>query len=515
MAIAYDTVSANTSSANATTLSVNHTAGAGDNRVAVVIVCLMRNATGGISMTSATYGGNAMTERATIERESVAASKTYRIYIYTYNAPPTSSTTVTANWNTNAIASSIHVLSFTGVDQTDPYDTNATNEISGSSTPVLDFVTTEANTMIVGGLMMRGGDTDPFTPDAATERYEGETGTDTTGDFGFAGGTIVAATATTYDFGWTASVSDGGVIAAINLREATAGTQYTQDLAGALTSSGTVVKMGGKPLAGALTSAGTVTKSAGKPLAGAIAPSGTVVKQAGKALAGAVTSSGTVIKSAGKALAGELTSAGAVAKSTAKTLAGELTSAGALAIQTAKTLAGSLSSAGNLARETRKSLAGALTSEGAVAAVKTVLVSLAGELTSAGTLARQTGKSLAGAIAPAGDVIRHTAKTFAGELTSSGTLARMAGKALDGALATAGAVSRQTGKALAGSLATAGTISRSIAKTLAGALSTAGTLVTEYTDGSIAVGLVALTARARAFALTARERILNLTVRNR
>lgn len=514
MAIAYDTLSSNTSSANATTLSVNHTA-SGSDRVAVVIMYMMRNATGGIAATSATYGGNAMTERATIERESGAAGKTYRIYIYTYVAPPTSSTTVTVNWDVNAIASAIVVMSFTGVDQADEYDTNATNEIAGSSTPVLDFATTEANTWIVGGLMMRGGDTNPFTPDVATERIDSETGTDTTGDIGFAAGTIEAATATTYDFGWTASVSDGGVIAAINIREASGGTEYTQDLAGALTSSGTVVKMGGKPLAGALTSAGTVTKSAGKPLAGAIAPSGTVVKSAGKALAGAVTSSGTVIKSAGKALAGELTSAGAVVKSTAKTLAGALTSAGAVAIQTGKTLAGAITPSGDVFKQTAKSFAGALTSEGAVAAVKTVLVSLAGELTSAGTLARQTGKTLAGAIAPAGDVIRQTAKSFAGELTSSGTLARMAGKALDGALATAGAVSRQTNKALAGSLATAGTISRSIAKTLVGALSTAGTLVTEYTDGSLAVGLVALTARARAFALTARERIFNLTVRDR
>lgn len=219
MAIAYDTISANTSSANATTLSVNHTA-SGSDRVAVVILCLMRNATGGIAATSATYGGNAMTERATIERESAAASKTYRIYIYTYVAPPTSSTAVVCNWDTNAIASSIHVLTFTGVDQSDEYDTNATAEISGSSTPVLDVTTGEANTWIVGGLMMRGGDTTPFTPDAATERYDGNTGSDTTSDIGFAGGTIVAATATTYDFGWTAAATDGGVIAAISIREA-------------------------------------------------------------------------------------------------------------------------------------------------------------------------------------------------------------------------------------------------------------------------------------------------------
>ena len=61
---------------------------------------------------------------------------------------------------------------------------------------------------------------DRFSADAATERYDGNTGTDATSDLGYAGGTLVAATAGTYDFGWTAAASDGGVSAAISIREA-------------------------------------------------------------------------------------------------------------------------------------------------------------------------------------------------------------------------------------------------------------------------------------------------------
>ena len=65
MAIAFDAITSADSSVSATTLSVNHTA-AGSNRLAVVIVHLLRSTEAGIAITSATYGGTAMTERATI-----------------------------------------------------------------------------------------------------------------------------------------------------------------------------------------------------------------------------------------------------------------------------------------------------------------------------------------------------------------------------------------------------------------------------------------------------------------
>ena len=219
----FDAVSTTTSSVNATSFSLNHTA-SGSDRLAVVIVALMRNATGGIAITAATYGGNAMTERATIEWDDAARSKTYRLSIYTYVAPPTSPTTVAITTDQNSIATAVTVLSYTGVDQSTPFDANGTAQINNSAAPTVDVTTTVIEALIVGGLLMRGGDTDPFTPGTGVnERYDLESGTDTTGDIGVTGGDRQAATAGTYAYAATAAVADYGVVGAIAIRPVAAG----------------------------------------------------------------------------------------------------------------------------------------------------------------------------------------------------------------------------------------------------------------------------------------------------
>ena len=221
MAIAFDAISTVTSTANTTSLSLNHTA-AGSNRVAVVIVHLMRNTDGGIAITAATYGGQAMTERATIEWRQASTTKTYRLSIYTYVAPPTSSTAVAFTLDQNSLASAVAVMTFTGVDQTTPYDANGTAQVTGpSNAPSVSVTTGVANAWIVGGTHMRGGDTDPFAAGTGVvEKYDLESGTDTTGDIGAAGGYREATSTGSYALAWTAAASDHGVIAAISLRPA-------------------------------------------------------------------------------------------------------------------------------------------------------------------------------------------------------------------------------------------------------------------------------------------------------
>ena len=72
---------------------------------------------------------------------------------------------------------------------------------------------------------LRGGDTDPFTPDTwVIEKYDLESGTDATADIGAVGGFRVAEAAGSHALGWTASISDHGVLAAIAIRPAAAGT---------------------------------------------------------------------------------------------------------------------------------------------------------------------------------------------------------------------------------------------------------------------------------------------------
>lgn len=219
----FDAVSTVTSTTNQTSFNLNHTA-SGSDRLAVVIVQLMRNASGGIAVTSATYGGNAMTERATIEYDDTGRTKTYRLSIYTYPAPPTSSTAVAITTDVGSIASAIAVLSYTGVDQSSPYAAGGTAQVVNSSAPSVDVITAIADALLVGGVHMRGGDTQPMTPGTGvTERYDIESGTDTTGDIGAAGGERPATTAGTWPFAFTAGAADYGVIGAIALRPVSGG----------------------------------------------------------------------------------------------------------------------------------------------------------------------------------------------------------------------------------------------------------------------------------------------------
>lgn len=181
--------------------------------------------------------------------------------------------------------------------------------------------------------------------------------------------------------------------------------QYTQTVAGGLTSSGLLVNQGQKIFAGGWSGSGLVVKQTAKPLDGGITPSGAILRTFGRSLAGSLTDSGAIQKQSGKILAGGLTDSGGIAKETQKilsggitpsgaftafkvalvSLAGELTSSGAVAKRAARNLAGSLPSAGEIVKEIRASLSGALGFAGDVS--KMTLLSLLATLTSAGTLA--------------------------------------------------------------------------------------------------------------------------------
>lgn len=164
------------------------------------------------------------------------------------------------------------------------------------------------------------------------------------------------------------------------------GTQYSQIVAGTLTSTGELVRRTGKGLAGTLTSTGALIKRAGKGLAGALAASGTLVKRTGKGLVGTLNSSGTLTKRIAKGLAGALSSSGALASARVylKAIGGALSMAGALTKRTGKGVGGTLTSASTLLKQTRKAVAGALSS--------------------AGALAKRTGKGVAGTLGIVGGV---------------------------------------------------------------------------------------------------------------
>jgi hypothetical protein len=193
-------------------------------------------------------------------------------------------------------------------------------------------------------------------------------------------------------------------------------------------------------VAGTLSSAGSLTKSISINVAGALNSAGMLTRSAQKTLAGALSSAGTLSRSAQKTLEGTLATAGALTRQTSIRLLGSLTSAGRLVRQVNVSLAGVLTSAGNLVRQTAITLTGTLSSSGALTTVRTFLIALAGTLTSSGALTRQAQKSLSGVLSSSGGLIKRTSISVAGALSSSGALAKRMSKTLAGTLATAGSI---------------------------------------------------------------------------
>src|ERR1051326_7562697 len=266
---------------------------------------------------------------------------------------------------------------------------------------------------------------------------------------------------------------------------AAGGTQYTQNVSGALTLSGALTNQTSKAFTAALTSSGLLQKQTNATKAGTLTSAGALVKQAQKSLSGALTMSGalTPTKVALLSIAGTLTSSGTLQKQTNKILAGALTSSGAIVKQTGKILAGAFTSSGALVKQTNKILAGTLTSSGTLTAIKAALLSLAGSLTLSGALTKQDQKNLSGALTSSGLAVKPTQKTLTGALMSSGALvsSKIVLRAIAGTLTSAGALTKQVGKGVAGSLATAGLLQKRTNKVIVGVLTSAGTVAKRST----------------------------------
>ena len=149
------------------------------------------------------------------------------------------------------------------------------------------------------------------------------------------------------------------------------GVEYTQNPTGDLTTAGVLKKDTSHFKAGTLTMAGALARAAAHFKAGVLSFAGAlgnVGPSAGveytQSLAGTITSSGLLTKAVNKFLAGTLTSSGVVAKAVSKFPRGTLTSSGAHTRAFNKFLAGTLSLASTLTKRVNKFLAGVLTLAG-------------------------------------------------------------------------------------------------------------------------------------------------------
>lgn len=228
-------------------------------------------------------------------------------------------------------------------------------------------------------------------------------------------------------------------------------------LAGALGLGGVVGKLTGKGVGGELGSSGGLVRSISKTVAGAWQGAGDLLAELVSGgteyfqdVAGALGLGGLVAKLTGKSTAGEVGTAGDVSKTAEKPLSGELQQAGALSKATGKGVSGSLGSAGGLAKVISKILGGEWQGSGIVQGAKVALMSLAGALGLSGLVSRATGKGVTGEVAPSGEVGKATGKAVGGSLSSAGGLTKAIGKILGGEWQGAGGLTAGLAEAVAG-----------------------------------------------------------------
>lgn len=386
MALSHQATTTNTSTADRSSASFAHDAGSGSNRVMLVTTKTL-TASGSISVSSITYNGVALTFIQGHSRE-YTTNRYLRIENWYLIAPATGSNTLAVTYSGNARADEITVTTLNGGHQTTPV--GVVNAADGDSTnPSVTLTTGTNNSWVMFGAHGRGGDLDPSTPGTGlTELTDGDTGASTSDDIAFTDGyeTTTTAGSVTVDSTFTGG-SDQWVAAAVEIKEAASGTEYTQSVSGTLTTSGNPAKQTGKPLSGTVSTAGNPAKTTGKLFSGTLATDGGLLRQVGKLVSGVLTTAGNITKTVAKAVSG------------------------------------AISPDGNLAKQINKLLGGTLSTSGIMSSIRLFVLAVGGALGLDGGLLKRTNKTTGGTLATSGNITRVINKILSGALSLAGELA--------------------------------------------------------------------------------------------
>ena len=198
--IAFDaTTTSSTTSSGPCTFS--HTA-TGTDRVAIAGAAW--RGTGSVS--SATYGGTGMTLVGT----ATDSGNNTKMALYSFVAPPTSSTTVTFTMTGTLQGPRCGVITFTGVDQTTPTASFASANASSGNPSV--NVTSATNEVVVDVVAVDRGA--PTVGAGQTQRWNG----DNSGNGDVWGASSHEAGAATVTMSWTNGGTDGWAIGAATLK---------------------------------------------------------------------------------------------------------------------------------------------------------------------------------------------------------------------------------------------------------------------------------------------------------
>ena len=207
MAIAYDNATATESE------SFSHTC-TGSDLTLVAIFLMFSQASNGITA-SPTYNGTSLTQVDTQEN-NYSFNRYQNAEIWRLDNPDTGSNTFSWSATGTYVNAACIVVSFSGANN-GSYIASGSKGTGDSDTPTVTWATSTSDGMIVGGAMIVGGDTDPFTPGSGvTEVADDATGTNTNTDFGYTAGYKASSGGSdTLDF--TGSASDDWTIVTLEV----------------------------------------------------------------------------------------------------------------------------------------------------------------------------------------------------------------------------------------------------------------------------------------------------------
>lgn len=199
--------------------TLNHNCG-GVQRLLVVVFSGMRNSETSWSVSGVTYNGAALTQLAAAEE--LGNSRAVRTEVWVLVNPPAgSSYQVSVSTSVSMVSYSLAAISLSGVDQTTPTGVTGTDAGNKSSFSV-GLTTTVADAWLIGGAGIRDG-TRSWTPGSGvSEIYEQASGASSTNDLVGCGDYRVCTGAGSYALDATASDSNRGVMAAVEVKPATA-----------------------------------------------------------------------------------------------------------------------------------------------------------------------------------------------------------------------------------------------------------------------------------------------------
>jgi len=213
---------------NVTQHAYNFTPAAGTNKVLVLLTQVVELTDGDRPVSSATFGGTALTKVRSDEDDSGTQTEP-RTEIWYLAGVTASQDEVVVNWTGNQTIAHSAVIDFSGVDQTTPFEANnGTAQASGASISV-SVTTVSTNSFVVSNVCTKREDAQGPTPlndfASATETFD--VSIQPADDLNAAGGYLDMGAAAAKTIGWddldtTGGASDDSAMSAGALKVAAA-----------------------------------------------------------------------------------------------------------------------------------------------------------------------------------------------------------------------------------------------------------------------------------------------------